>query len=127
MVDCRKVSTLVSAELISKKAVWEEDSEKSEMVTCKDNTKFARNISVWFIWSKSLGRMGHNMLKWLVIIYWISWPYAYIKVSYALNLLRENIIWLLMKILDIDLTVTNKKNMQKYKKIFPYSVDTLNS
>ena len=23
-------------------------------------------MSVWFIWSKPLGRMGHDMLKWLV-------------------------------------------------------------
>ena len=42
-------------------------SEKSEMVTCKDNTKVARKMSVWFISSKPLGRMGHNMLKWPVI------------------------------------------------------------
>ena len=59
-------------------------------------------------------------------MYWINWPYAYIKVSYALKLLRENIIWLLMKILDIDLIVTNKKIMQKYKKLSPDSVNTLN-
>merc|ERR1712081_52427 len=32
----------------------------------------------------------------------------YIKVSYTLKLLRENIIWLLMKICDNDLIVTNK-------------------
>ena len=52
---------------------------------------------------------------------------AYIKVSYALKLLRENIIWLLMEILDIDLIVTNKKVMQKYRKLYPDSDDTLNS
>merc|ERR1712081_64399 len=32
----------------------------------------------------------------------------YIKVSFTLKLLRENIIWLLMKICDNDLIVTNK-------------------
>ena len=37
-----------------------------------------------------------------------NWPYVYIKVSYTLKLLRENIIWLLMKICDNDLIVTNK-------------------
>ena len=47
--------------------------------------------------------------------------------SYELKLLRENIIWLLMKILDINLIVTNKKIMQKYKKLSPDSVDTLKS
>ena len=64
-VQC-KVSTLVSAELISKKAVWEEDSEKSEMVTCKDKIQVARIILVQFMWSKHLGRMGYKTLKWLV-------------------------------------------------------------
>ena len=39
------------------------------------------------------------------------------KVSYALKLLREYIIWPQMKILDIDLIVTNKKCMQKYRKL----------
>ena len=42
-------------------------SEKSEMVTCEDTTEVARNMWVWSIWSKPLGRMGHNMLKRLVI------------------------------------------------------------
>ena len=32
-----------------------------------------------------------------------------------------------MKVLDIDLIVTNKKIMQKYKNLSPDSVDTLNS
>ena len=31
-----------------------------------------------------------------------------------------------MKILDIDLIVTNKKFMQKYRKLYPDSDDTLN-
>ena len=42
-------------------------SEKSEKVTCEDSTQVARKMSVWFIWSKPLGRMWHNMLKWLVV------------------------------------------------------------
>ena len=42
-------------------------SEKSEMVTYEDITQVARNMSVWSIWSKPLGRMGDDMLKWLVI------------------------------------------------------------
>ena len=42
-------------------------SEKSEMVTCEDNTEVARNMWIWSIWSTPLGRMGHSMLKWLVI------------------------------------------------------------
>ena len=37
------------------------------MVTCKDTTQVARNMWVWFILSKPLGRMEHNMSKWLVI------------------------------------------------------------
>ena len=45
----------------------ERTSEKSEMVTYKDTTQVARNMWVLFIWSKPLGRMGHNMLKWLLI------------------------------------------------------------
>ena len=32
-----------------------------------------------------------------------------------------------MKVLDIDLIVTNKTIMQKYKNLSPDSVDTLNS
>ena len=32
-----------------------------------------------------------------------------------------------MKVLDIDLIVTNKKFMQKYKNLSPDSVDTFNS
>ena len=47
------------------------------------------------------------MLK-LVVIYLLNkLALCYIKVSYALKLLRENILWLIMKILDIDLNVTN--------------------
>ena len=42
-------------------------SEKSDMVTYKDTTQVARNMWVLFIWSKPLGKMGHIMLKWLVI------------------------------------------------------------
>ena len=42
-------------------------SEKSEMVTCEDNTELARNMWIWSIWSTPLGRMGHYMLKWLEI------------------------------------------------------------
>ena len=52
---------------VSKKATWEEAPEKSEIVTCEDTTQVATNMQVWFIWSKPLGRMVHNMLKWLVI------------------------------------------------------------
>ena len=32
-----------------------------------------------------------------------------------------------MKILDIDLIITNKKIMQKYRKLYPDSDDNLNS
>ena len=32
-----------------------------------------------------------------------------------------------MKILDIDLIITNKKFMQKYRKLYPDSDDNLNS
>jgi len=37
------------------------------MVTCEDTTEVARNMWIWSIWSTPLGRMGHSMLKWLVI------------------------------------------------------------
>ena len=37
------------------------------MVTCEETTEVARNMWIWYIWSKPLGRMGHDMLKWLVI------------------------------------------------------------
>ena len=37
------------------------------MVTCEDTTEVTRKMWVWFIWSIQLGRMGHNMLKWLVL------------------------------------------------------------
>ena len=37
------------------------------MVTYEDITQVARNMWVWSIWSKPLGRMGDDMLKWLVI------------------------------------------------------------
>ena len=47
--------------------------------------------------------------------------------NYALKLLRENLVWLLMKILDIDLIVSNKKTMQMYRKLYPETVDTLYS
>ena len=42
-------------------------SEKSKRVTCEDTTEVARNMWIWSIWSTPLGRMGHSMLKWLVI------------------------------------------------------------
>ena len=67
------------------------------------------------------------MLK-LVVIYLLNkLALCYIKVSYALKLLRENILLLIMKILDIDLNVTNIKCMQKYRTLSPDSVDTFNS
>ena len=39
------------------------------------------------------------------------------KMSYALKLLKEYIIWLQMKILDFDLIVRNKKNYAKVLEI----------
>ena len=39
------------------------------------------------------------------------------KVSYALKLLREYIIWPQMKFPDFYLIVTNKKCVQKYRKL----------
>ena len=42
-------------------------SEKNEMVIYNDSTQLDRNMWVSFSWIKPLGRMGHNVLKWLVI------------------------------------------------------------
>ena len=43
------------------------NSEKRELVTYKDISQVARKMWLSFIWIKPLVRMGHNMLKWLVI------------------------------------------------------------
>ena len=67
-----------------------------------------------------------NLTK-LVIYLLNKFALCLYKKSFALKLLRENIIWLLMKILDIDLIVMNKKIMQKYRKLSPDSGDNLNS
>ena len=42
-------------------------SKKSDMVTYKNTTQVTRNRSVPFFLIWQLGRMGHNMSKWLVI------------------------------------------------------------
>ena len=93
------------------------------MVSCEDTNEVTRKMWVWFIWSKQLGRMGHNMLKWLVIelascLYKSELCFKVIERKYN-NAANENF--------DIDLIVTNKKIMQKYRKLSPDSDDTLHS
>ena len=52
---------------VSKKAAWEEDLIEKWNGDLWGHTEVARNMWLWFIWRKPLGRIGHNILKWLVI------------------------------------------------------------
>ena len=85
-------------------------------------------MSVWFIWSKPLGRMGHDMLKWLV---------NYLSNKLALCLYKGEFRF---KVSERKYNMAanenfghlfdyhkNKKDMQKWRKLSPDYVDTLNS
>ena len=52
---------------VSKKAAWEDDLREKWNGDLWGHTEVARNMWLWFIWRKPLGRIGHNILKWLVI------------------------------------------------------------
>ena len=52
---------------VSKKAACEEDLREKWNGDLWGHTEVARNLWLWFICRKPLGRIGHNMLKWLVI------------------------------------------------------------
>ena len=52
---------------VSKKVACEEDLREKWNGDLWGHMEVARNIWLWFICRKPLGRIGHNMLKWLVI------------------------------------------------------------
>ena len=52
---------------VSKKVACEEDLREKWNGDLWGHIEVARNMWLWFICRKPLGRIGHNMLKWLVI------------------------------------------------------------
>ena len=65
--------------------------------------------------------MGHNMLKWLVI---------YLLIKLALTLFKGESFFEVINTnyeMAADLVVTYIESVQKWRKISPESVDTLNS
>ena len=67
-------------------------SKKSEMVTYKDSTQVAKNIWVSFIYSKPLGKMGYNMLKWPLIYKWNKLTLCLYKAELCFKVIERNYI-----------------------------------
>ena len=71
--------------------------------------------------------MGHDMLKWLVNYLSNKLALCLYKGEFCFKVIERKCNMANDDNLDIDLIVTNKKFMQKYRKLYPDSDDTLNS
>ena len=71
--------------------------------------------------------MGLNMLKWLVIYLLIKLALILFKGESFSEVINTNYEMAANIILVIDLVVTYIESVQKWRKISPESVDTLNS
>ena len=112
---------------VSKKAAWEEDLREKWNGDLWGHTEVARNLWLWFICRKPLGRIGHNMLKWLVIQLLNKLALYLYKSELCFKVIERKYNMAAHENLGHWFDCHKQKFMQKYRKLYPDSDNTLNS
>ena len=112
---------------VSKKVACEEDLREKWNGDLWGHTEVARNMWLWFIWRKPLGRIGHNILKWLVIQLLNKLALCLYKSEICFKVIERKYNMAAHENFGHWFDCHKQKFMQKYRKLYPVSDDTLNS